>query len=163
MMDNFFIFFKIKYVKRIVVKIFLILFFSFLGFSQRNRISEKRNFVPYRGMRIATEQTEFIIKRIYAKKIYNEENSLMEITVRFSMPVDPRTVNLETVLLNEEKCGSNVFFNFGRKGESVRITIVNENIDVYSLKFLKIESYKGDQLKETEFENIQNGTEINRE
>lgn len=101
-----------------------------------------------------------MVKILTAQKNYNGENSLMEITVRFSMPIDPRTVNSETVLLNGKKCGSNVFFHFGRRGESVRVTIINAEDEAYSLKFDGIESYKGDSLLENEFENIQSGTEI---
>jgi len=47
-----------------------------------------------------------------------------------------------------------------RKGESVRITIVNAKDESYSIKLNGIESYKGDKLTAEEYDNIQNGTEI---
>lgn len=129
-------------------------------FAEGEAAAGKRDYVPYRGMRVTTEQQEFKVRTLMAKRNFNEENSLMEITVRFSMPIDPRTVNASTVLINGKKSGSNVIFNYGRKGESVRITIINADEDSFTIKFDGVESYKGDGLKETEFENIQNGTEL---
>lgn len=143
--------------KAIVILISIV---SLFASAEENERHSKRDFVPYRGMRMTTEQTEFTVRSLIVQNNSNGENSLMEITVRFSMPIDPRSVTGETVLLNGSKCGSNVFFHFGRRGESVRITIVNPEEEKYTLKFEGIKSYKEDVLKENIFENIQDGTEI---
>lgn len=147
-------------VKKIALLFVLLLSLPMMSLAQEKNIPPKRDYVPYHGMRVKPNQQEFMVNVLTAQKNSNGENALMEITLRFSMPIDPRTVTPASVLLNGEKCGSNVFFHFGRRGESVRITIVNAQEETFSLKLEGVESYKGDKLAETEFENIQDGTEI---
>lgn len=148
--------------KKFTLAIVFIIAFSVSAFSEGEKKPPKRDYVPYCGMRVTTEQQDFMVTMLSAQKSFNGENSLMEITVRFSMPIDPRSVNAGTVLLNEEKCGSNVFFHFGRRGESVRISILNPKEESIDIKFTELISYKGDKLLGCEFENIQDGTEITR-
>lgn len=143
-------------------KLIIILIMAFtagLLYADKENIPGK-HYVPYRGMRQAMENECFKIMSVSAFKNYNHENALMEINVKFSVPVDPLSFNGETVIINGRNSDSNVFFNFGRKGERVRITIINAREEFYTVRFSGVKSYKGEFLEETEIENIQHGTEI---
>lgn len=119
-----------------------------------------RDFVPYHGMRIPKETEEFCIKDVFGSRSSNGERVLFEITMRFSMPIDPRTVSGKTVLLNGKECDENVFFHYGRRGESIRITIVDSPEKKYSVEFKELASFDGKKLMENKISDIEDGISI---
>ena len=84
---------------------------------------------------------------------------MLEIFVRFSMPINPRTVNVQTVLLNEKPCGSNVRFHYDRKGETMMISILEPD-EEYSIEFKNLNSYNGKIMQDMKYCGIKDGLQV---
>lgn len=153
--------YKLKYyvMKKIVTILTLLFTFSFSFFSESSGRTEKKGFVSYHGMRVDREEKIFQVTKIAAKRNRKSEKELLEISVRFSMPINPRSVNAQTVLLNEKPCGSNVHFHYDRKGESMRISIFNPD-EEYSIEFKNLNSYNGKTMQDMKCCGIKDGLQM---
>ena len=105
------------------------------------------------------EEKKFQVTKIAAKKNKKNGEDLLEIFVRFSMPINPRTVNVQTVLLNEKPCGSNVRFHYDRKGETMMISILEPD-EEYSIEFKNLNSYNGKIMQDMKYCGIKDGLQV---
>lgn len=153
--------YKLKYyvMKKIITILALLFTLSFSFFAESSGRTEKKGFVSYHGMRVDREEKKFQVTKIAAKKNKRSEKDLLEIFVRFSMPINPRTVNVQTVLLNEKPCGSNVRFDYDRKGESMRISILEPD-EEYSIEFKNLNSYNGKTMQDAKYCGIKDGLQV---
>lgn len=159
MFTNFLYKLKCYVMKKIVTILALLFTFSFSFFPESSGRTKKKGFVFYHGMRVDREEKKFQVTKIAAKKNKKNEEDLLEIFVRFSMPINPRTVNVQTVLLNEKPCGSNVRFHYDRKGESMMISILEPD-EEYSIEFKNLNSYNGKIMQDMKYCGIKDGLQV---
>lgn len=190
-------------IKNVILSVFV--FFT-LGICKSE---SPRKVIPYHGMRLPPETTEFYVKRIYSQFVKegeekkfpprpdftqqnesnqnkNEQNQMnkkdfppppppepkdeknyrqkyydedaFEITVFFSLPVDPRTLTKDSFLLNGKKFSDEIRFEYNRAGNILRISILNSDKNEYSsefsIEFTQLKSYNQKNLVQTKFEKI---------
>lgn len=126
--------------------------FPFSAFCEGNGKKPVSEFVPYHGKRMTADSSEFSVSRIHVRNISNGENELLEIMIRFSNPVDPRSVKSENILLNGIKCGSNAFIRYGRNGESLKIAVFSPEEKLKYLELNEIKSFNGVNLSKTRYD-----------
>ena len=147
-------------VNRIIACLLFAAVTSISCFSQEKGKIHPRPFVPYHGMRMEPDGVrEFKVTKITGRLNSNNEKELFEIIFRFSVPVDPRTVSGNSVKLNGRICTGNVFFTYGRKGESIRISVFEPDAKNYDVEFTELKAFNGDRLNKVLYEYIEDGTE----
>lgn len=129
--------------------------------------------VPYHGMRLPpVPQREFCVEEIFASEHDDEDDDdeehrddsgedddddeYLEILVRFSLPIDPRTLDKDNVLKDKRGRSVKAEYEFNRQGTVIRIR--SKEDDDLSLSLDGLKAFNGDELlKMKYFEDIEDG------
>lgn len=82
------------------------------------------------------------------------------LTVRFNMPVDPRTVNGKTILINGKKLPQGTFMRFSKTGVLVEIKFPEPMNEPFALDVSQVTAFDGSQLSLGTFTGIGDGTKL---
>ncbi len=82
------------------------------------------------------------------------------LTVRFNMPVDPRTVNGQTILINGKKLPQGTFMRFSKTGVLVEIKFPEPINEPFALDVSQVTAFDGSQLSLGTFTGIGDGTKL---
>src|SRR5574344_1263406 len=82
------------------------------------------------------------------------------LTVRFNMPVDPRTVNGKTSLINGKKLPQGTFMRFSKTGGLVEIKFPEPMNEPFALDVSQVTAFDGSQLSLGTFTGIGDGTKL---
>ena len=77
----------------------------------------------YRGNRTYSE--EIPLKINYIKCVRGEDDSII-VMISFNQSVNPRTVNHESLLIDDNELPETIRFSFNRKGDTIRIVIPSD-------------------------------------
>ena len=81
----------------------------------------------------------------------------MSLEIRFNQSVNPHSFTADSILVNGEAIFSDKKPAFNKKGDTVKISLPNEN-EIFSLKIQNIESFDGKKLESVELKDISAGS-----
>lgn len=105
-------------VRKNAAMLLLPFFFSLLTTLCADSLKEPHHVVPYRGMRMPHKSDVFYVIKIESEK---ERNDMIEIEMKFNMPVDPRTLQRHHILINDKPLPSDVRLHFNKAGDKIKI------------------------------------------
>ena len=117
----------------------------------------RRDAVPYHGMRQPPHPVGFEVEGIFARKLTLEDKEVFEMMIRFSAPVDPRSLDERSVYLNGEPAGKEARFEYNRTGTAIRVSIENPEDETFSLEFFGLVAFNGEPLVKKSFDGIKDG------
>lgn len=97
----------------------------------------------YRGQRTYVQKENPL-----TQDIYFVQDMLFE--VKFSTPVDPRTLKPENILLNEKPLSPETKITFNREGTVARFSISQKNYSSCTIKISGVKTFDGQEIKDLE-------------
>ena len=150
--------------------VFFILFLSTEAYAQHmqeKRIAdsdEKGCFpvMPYHGMRMMMSGDRFYVREIETDQA---KNGTLRIDIRFNVPIDPRTVTLPYIQINESPLPQEVRVVFNKAGTVMRLKIPAAYYAVikqhsptsFRLDLLQAASFNGIPLSKKTFDPVKKG------
>ena len=107
-------------VRKNAAMLLLPFFFSLLTTLCADSLKEPHHVVPYRGMRMPYKGDIFYVTKIESEK---ERDDMIEIEMKFNMPVDPRTLQRHHILINDKPLPADALLYFNKTGDKIKILI----------------------------------------
>ena len=107
---------------------------------------DQENILYYRGNRTYSEKAPLKVMTVNCFRL-NEESASLEIS--FNQSIDPRTVNIESILLNGKNLPETTRFAFNKKGDKIKLYIPMEEA-AFVINVNNIKAFDGAVLEQTE-------------
>lgn len=104
--------------------------------------------IYYRGNRMYTKDSELKVIRTRGERL--DENTIL-LEIFFNQSINPRTVDNDSILLDDEPLPDDTRFMFNRKGDIIRI-ILDFDDDDFLLTVQNIRSFNGIVLEPEDFD-----------
>ncbi len=103
--------------------------------------------IKYRGNRTYSENLPLKVIQSKSKRL---DNGLVSLDLIFNQNINPRSVRINSILINNAPLPSGIRFAFNRKGDTIKI-IFPMNYSSFKVKILKIRSFNGNSIEPVEF------------
>lgn len=112
----------------------------------KERPSDHSDIMHYRGIRVSPENLPFEITQI---KCHRFDDKVIVIHIVFNQSINPRSILRDSILLNGKPFHENVRFAFNRKGDTIKLIVVQKE-NSFKLKVQNLSSFDGKELETTE-------------
>ena len=112
----------------------------------KERPAEPTDIMHYRGNRVSTDDLPFEITQI---KCHRFDDKVIVIHIVFNQSINPRSISRESILLNGKPFPDNVRFAFNRKGDTIKLIVVQHD-NSFKLKVQDLSSFDGKELESIE-------------
>ncbi len=129
--------------------VFAIIFFLTSGAYAQRMQNNCHPAMPYHGKRMVSTGTRFYVKKIEAKKT---ENGKQRIDIRFNVPIDPRTVKKQQILIDGFSLPDETLIVFNKAGTILRIELPVPSKKTFCLELKNAESFNGTLLAQKQFD-----------
>jgi len=119
----------------------LLLILSFINFPI---FSDPKATVNYRGNRMSFE--EDCNFQLTSSSISKLNNNKIQLDLEFNKEIDPRSVDKDSILINEKKVKNQIMFS--RNGKTMRVIISDFNEEIDSIKIKNVYSFDEIKLNE---------------
>jgi hypothetical protein len=152
-----------KYRKTVRLVFFILLLFLTVSGSSEQKVTQtSRKTVPYHGMRMVPKKSDFYVRKLEAEKIIDGG---LAVDIYFNAAVDPRTVALPYLLLNDLPFPDGTTCMFNKAGTEIRLIIpasyyppsFSQEKNTMKIQLCAATSFNGTFLVQNEFDGITAG------
>lgn len=129
--------------------VFALIFFLSCGAYAQRMHNNCYSAMPYHGKRMVSDSSRFYVKKIEAKKT---ENGKQRIDIRFNVPIDPRTVKKQQILIDGFSLPDETLIVFNKAGTILRIELPVPSKKTFCLELKSAESFNGTLLAQKQFD-----------
>ncbi len=103
--------------------------------------------IKYRGNRTYSENLPL---KLIQTRATRTDNGFVSLELSFNQSINPRSVRMNSILINNNPLAPEVRFAFNRKGNTIKV-FFPMNYNSFKIKLLKIRSFNGNWIEPVEF------------